>query len=166
MDSINYESNQSTRVVSSKNLLRILFLSVLTFEKISQIPLGQRTFYETLLDSLAISNRSCLFSNPKDPIWINQSQIQQTDDDSFQFLLHIIAYKNSVSFCHLETFVLIEIYFDDNQQYFYRGWIFFLVLFLFICLFVCLLHIYTYYEKNQGKKLLQYHRFNQIDMGQ
>ncbi|CAF4051599.1 unnamed protein product [Rotaria magnacalcarata] len=130
------------------------------------IPHERRTFYRTLLNTLAISNNSCLLFNGSNPLHINDT-INQASYDYLNFVLHIIAYNNKFSFGELETFVLIEIEpMHNNIHSSYRGFTFLIACFLCIIFFMVLIHIYTYYKQQQRKKHLEYYRLHQIDAGQ
>lgn len=147
------------------------------FPMLIQIPYERRTFYQTLLNLLFIPSTSCLFFNTSNPIEINQTF--NSNDENVKFLVHIIAYDNSFrfvrevvliifffSFCDLETFFVLEIASSYPSTHLSRGWLFFSTIFLFLLIFLFVIHLYTWYKNFQRDRLIQYHRFNQIDAGQ
>ncbi|CAF4163295.1 unnamed protein product [Rotaria socialis] len=165
-----YLINRSDSCISTSQSIYRLWLkwtlNITARNQLFPIPHERRTFYRTLLNTLAISNNSCLLFNGSNPLHINDT-INQASHDYLNFVLHIIAYNNKFSFGELETFVLIEIEPMYNNIYSsYRGFIFLIAVFLCTTLFMVLIHIYTYYKQQQRKKHLEYHRLHQIDAGQ
>ncbi|CAF3328496.1 unnamed protein product [Rotaria socialis] len=165
-----YLINRSDSCISTSQSIYRLWLkwtlNITARNQLFPIPHERRTFYRTLLNTLAISNNSCLLFNGSNPLHINDT-INQASHDYLNFVLHIIAYNNKFSFGELETFVLIEIEPMHNNIYSsYRGFIFLIAVFLCTTLFMVLIHIYTYYKQQQRKKHLEYHRLHQIDAGQ
>ncbi|CAF1581651.1 unnamed protein product [Rotaria magnacalcarata] len=165
-----YLINRSDSCISTSQSIYRLWLkwtlNITARNQLFPIPHERRTFYRTLLNTLAISNNSCLLFNGSNPLHINDT-INQASYDYLNFVLHIIAYNNKFSFGELETFVLIEIEpMHNNIHSSYRGFTFLIACFLCIIFFMVLIHIYTYYKQQQRKKHLEYYRLHQIDAGQ